>query len=98
MSDLNRFSDFAEEDKPLEGEKIRIDDILNQEITVKNFEVKDSKFEGKDKYTKVQIEINEKTKVIFTGSKVIADQCKKYKEKIPFIATIKKINNYYTFT
>ena len=98
MSDINKFSDFAEEEKPLDGEKIKIDDILNKEIIIKNFTVHNSKFEGKGKYAKVQIETEGVTKVIFTGSEVIANQCEKYEKQMPFIATIKKINKYYTFT
>lgn len=98
MSNINRFSEFSDEKTPLEGDKIKIDDVLNQEVIVNDFTVHNSKFEGKGRYTKVQIKLDGITKVIFTGSEVIANQCEKYKQKIPFIATIKKLNKYYTFT
>ena len=42
-----RFSDFAEEDGPLEGDKIRIDSILNQEILITGHKVKKSKYKKK---------------------------------------------------
>lgn len=34
MGSVHRFSDFAGEDKPMEGKKKRIDEVLNLEITV----------------------------------------------------------------
>lgn len=36
--------------------------------------------------------------VIFTGSTVLSDQLQKYKDELPFFATIKKIDRYYTLT
>ena len=43
MTEYPRFSDFAEESKVFDGDKKRIDDILNQEIFVTDFKIKDSK-------------------------------------------------------
>jgi hypothetical protein len=39
-----RFSDFAREHVPLDGAKLKIDDIINKEITVTGYRFKDSKF------------------------------------------------------
>jgi hypothetical protein len=41
---------------------------------------------------------DDEIKIIFTGSDVLISQIEDYKEEIPFEATIKKINRYYTFT
>jgi len=43
MAEYPRFSDFAEESKAFEGNKKRIDDILNQEILITDFKIKDKK-------------------------------------------------------
>ena len=98
---LKKFSDFAVDESPLEGEKIKIDDIVNKEIVVLNYAVKNSKFANANssKYLTIQFteaNSNEK-KVVFTGSTVLADQCEKYCNQIPFTATIKKIKKFYTF-
>ena len=37
-------------------------------------------------------------KVFFTGSEVLIDMLEKYKEELPFIATIRKIDRYYTLS
>jgi hypothetical protein len=36
--------------------------------------------------------------VIFTGSNVLIDQLKQYGEKLPFLATIRKKDRYYTLS
>ena len=95
---MNRFSEFASEDGPLDGDKIRLDDILNKEIIIKDYRISKSKYEGKGDYTTIQIEDNGLQQVIFTGSRVLAAQCEKYKDMMPFVATIKKIDKYYTLT
>lgn len=100
LSLMNRFSDFSEEKTQLEGDKISIDEVLNREIVVNDFRIAKSKY-PKNKsgdYLTLQIEINELKKVIFTGSDVLISQCKRYSDKMPFLAEIKKVNRYYTFT
>ncbi len=100
---MKRFAEFANEERALEGDKVRIDDALNKEIIVCAFKIGKSKYskdETQRKYVTLQIKFNgeECLKVIFTGSEVIADQCEKYKEEMPFATVIKKVNNYYTFS
>ena len=36
--------------------------------------------------------------VVFTGSEVLYNQLIKYQEHLPFIAIIRKINDFYSFT
>ena len=93
------FSDFAEEPEHLEGNKIRIDEILNKQLTVINFRVSESKFSKNNngKYITIQVEIENQNKVIFTGSAILTKQCEKYKNHMPFNAQIIRQNNYYTF-
>ncbi len=95
-----RFNDFAREDRPLEGSKLKIDEIINREILVKDFKVRNSRFEKKDceKCLTLQFEMNGELHVLFTGSNVLIDQIEKYRHEIPFLTTLKKIDRYYTFT
>jgi hypothetical protein len=92
-----RFSDFSEEEKPLDGKKNKIDEVLNIEILVTGYRISDSKFKEKT-YLTIQYKKNEEEYITFTGSEVLQKQIEKYKDKIPFYATIKKINKYYTLT
>lgn len=95
-----RFSDFAEEESPMEGDKVRIDSILNQEILITGYKVKKSKYvkKGSDQCLTVQFETEGSKKIFFTGSNVLLDQLDKYGHEIPFVATVKKIDRYYTLS
>jgi hypothetical protein len=97
-----RFSDFAEkEEMVLDGEKVRIDSILNKEIIIHAFKVRQSKFErGCNKCATVQFyeENDERKRIFFTGSSVIISMLEKYSDKLPFITMVKKIDKYYTFS
>jgi hypothetical protein len=95
-----RFSEFAKDEGPLAGEKIKIDAVLNREIKVLAYKARESKFSRKNSETclMLQVELDGEKRVIFTGSSVLADQVDRYKEELPFLATIIKIDKYYTFS
>ena len=95
-----KFSDFAKEPELLDGSKIKIEAVLNKEILVTGYRVQESKFNKSNnpKCLTIQIIMDDTKHVIFTGSKVLIDQMERYKDEIPFIAIIKKIDKYYTFT
>jgi len=97
---MERFSDFATIKPSLEGDKVKIDSILNEEIIVTNFEIDKSKFNknGNEKYVRIQFKRNEQTFVCFTSSNVLMEQLEEYDEHIPFETQIKKIKRYYTFS
>ncbi len=99
---MNKFSDFSQEQTPLEGEKMKLDEVINREIIVCSFKISNSKYtENKSgKYVTIQIKFHDTDtpKIIFTGSDVLANQCQKYQDHMPFATTIRKINKYYTFT
>lgn len=92
-----RFCDFAEEE-PFDGDKMRLDEILNQEILILGYKIKDSKHKVGTRYLTIQFKLKDVSKIVFTGSSVLQEQLEKYKERLPFYATIKKIQNYYTLT
>lgn len=96
---MKKFSDFSKENV-LDGDKIRIDDILNEEVQITGYAIKNSKYSKNEsgKYLTLQIIKDDKKYVIFTGSDVLIDQLEKYNDEIPFMATIRKINRYYSLT
>jgi hypothetical protein len=102
---MNKFSEFADTAATpiMDGRKIALDDILNKEIVVLRYKVKKSKFtDAKNpECLTVQFAYTEKEAehfVFFSGSSVLMEQLEKYKDKIPFTATIKKIGKYFTFS
>jgi len=99
VPDPKRFSDFAEEEKPVGGDKVKIESILNKEIRVTYYKVKKSKYakNNSEQCLTVQFEVDGIKKIFFTGSGVLLDQLEKYGHEIPFMATVKKIDRYYTF-
>jgi hypothetical protein len=100
MEGSKRFSDFAREHIPLDGDKIKIEAILNKEIEVLAVRIKPSKYgnKGTGACLTIQFVMDGKRYVAFTGSGVLTDQAKQYLTELPFLATIKKIDKYYTFT
>lgn len=96
---MKRFSDFSNE-QILDGDKIKISKVLNQEIAVLDHSIKDSKYSKNKsgKYLTLQIKHNDEKRVIFTGSDVLIDQIEKYGDKVPFLTTIRKVNRYFSFT
>ena len=51
-----------------------------------------------EKCLTLQVVLDDKKYVLFTGSVVLLEQMEKYQDHLPFIATIQKIDRYYTLT
>lgn len=104
MSDdeFPRFADFADEPGALDGSKLKLDDILNQEVLILGYRVRQTKYPGKGSSTcltlQFRLEDDPEMHVIFTGSGVLAEQMKKYADHVPFSAVIKKVDRYYTLS
>jgi len=93
-----KFSDFAEEVRPLDGKKVKIAEILNKKMVVINYKIKQSQYKkGSDRYATIQAEIDDERLVIFTGSLILIEQLEKYGDKMPFEAEIKQIDKFFTF-
>lgn len=97
---VKRFGDFAREVKPLDGSKVKIDEVINREILVVDFKVNHSRYEkkGAEECLTLQFEMDGTKHIFFTGSRVLIDQIQKYKHELPFATVIKKIDKYCTFT
>lgn len=96
---MKKFSDFAEDDLQLEGAKIAIEELINKQIIVTNYRINDSKYNDKKCLTvQFRYTSDSDSNIFFTGSEVLRNQLEKYKNEIPFVTTIKKINRYFCFT
>lgn len=97
---MRKFSDFATEERPLEGNKVRLDELLDTELIVIGHRIRDSKYrdDGSQRYMTLQVQIAGETAVCFTGSEVLINQIERYRDQIPFVTTIRKIDRYYTFS
>lgn len=83
------------------GDKLKIDRVLNREITVLKHKIESSKF-PKNKSGKclhLQIEIGGTKNVVFTGSDVLIGQIEQVPEDaFPFITTIIKSGDHFEFS
>lgn len=99
---MKRFSDFAQEEAQLEGVKVKLDDLISQELVIVAYRMSESKYSKNKsgKYATVQFKLTENCppQVFFTGSDILIEQLEKYKSELPFVARIKKINRYYTLS
>ena len=107
--DIPKFEDYSEL-KTLDGDKVKIDDILNKPIVVTGYTVMNSKYKNKSSEycTKVQFyytdDEKQERRVFFSGSMVIKDQIENIEKKLNeqdlpllFQTTVKKVGNYYSF-
>jgi len=96
---MRRLNEFADDDIALEGEKVKIEDVIDKEIVLYKFRVSHSRYEkeGNPEYLTLQFSFEESgpLKVLFTGSQVMIRQMKKYENQLPFVATIVKVNRYF---
>lgn len=102
MSDF-AFKDFGitSESVNLQGEKIKMNKVLNKPIKVHKYKIAPSKFceKGNGKCLHLQIEIDNEMRVVFTGSTNLQELIEKVpKEKYPFTTTIVKNGEMYEFT
>jgi hypothetical protein len=103
---MNRFSQFdiKTPERGLEGEKIKITRILNREVVVYRYKIKDSTVEsfkkrGSDKCLHLQVSFNNEMYVVFTSGRALMEVIEHVpKDKFPFMTTIVEENSMYKFT
>jgi hypothetical protein len=103
---MNRFNEFNIEPsaRGFEGDKIGIERVLNQEITILDYKVEDSKIQkykemGAGKCLYLQIIYKSEKRIIFTSGTALMEVIQKIPpERFPFITTIIKENRRYLFS
>lgn len=104
MTQINKFADLgiAPVKRSFEGTKVEIDSILNNEITVYEYKVADSKYTKENtsgKCLHLQIGIGAAKHVLFTGSSNLIDMIERIpKDRFPFSTRIIKQNRALLFT
>jgi hypothetical protein len=89
------------ERKSFVGDKIKLERILNREITVHDFKVEPSKItdKGNGKCLYLQIELKDDKHVVFTSSIYLQDMISQVpRSDFPFKTTIVKVNDHFEFT
>ncbi len=94
---MNQFKSFGIKipTKGLEGDKVKIERVLNREITVQEFRIVKSNFEekGNGKCLHLQILVSGMQYVVFSGSGVLMEMIEQVpKDKFPFTTTIVQEN------
>ena len=100
MNDFKSFN-IKPENKSFEGEKIKVERILNKKVIVLDFKIEESKFKekGSGKCLYIQIEVDGSKRVLFSGSSYLLDMIQKVpKESFPFTSIIVKENEHLEFT
>lgn len=101
---MKKFSQFnlKAPERGFEGEKIKISKVLNREIIVHRFRLESSKVfkqSGSDKCLHLEISIDGKKHVLFTGSTGLIDVITQVPaDGFPFATTIIEDNDRYIFT
>jgi RNA-directed DNA polymerase len=97
---MKKFSDFATEEIPLIGDKVKLEDVLGKEVIITGYRISNSKFKDRDhgKCITIQFIMNDIQKIFFTGSEVLMNQIEKYKKEMPFSTVVLKHQKYYTFS
>ena len=100
MDGHKRYNDFAEKTDIFDGEKVKIKDIIDEEILILGYKIKSSKYKKSNSENCMTIHFtqDDTNYVLFTGSAILMEQLEKYQDEIPFLTTIKKIDKYFTFS
>lgn len=96
---MHKFSDFADININV-GEKIKIDDVLEETIQVISYTISESKYKKSncDRCLTLQTKHNGEDRIVFTGSNVLINQIETYADKLPFETKIIKNERFYTFS
>lgn len=99
---MNSFSQFGitPSSKSFEGDKIKIDRVLNKQIIVDDYKIEASKYEkGNGKCLYLQIHVDNTKRVLFTGSSSLMEMIERVpKEGFPFTTTIVRENERFQFS
>ena len=89
------YEDFAEPMLEFEGDRLKLEEILDIGIIFLDFRIRKSRyFDGQ--YGVVQVQSGDAKGWFTTASQVVMDQLTQYKDKLPFRARITRKGRYYT--
>jgi hypothetical protein len=101
MNSFKQF-DIKPTTKGFEGDKIKMQKILNREIIIHDFRIEDSKIykeRGTCKCLHLQISVNDQKHIVFTSSAGLIEMIQKVPENgFPFTTTIVQDGERFLFT
>ena len=107
QDDIPEICDFLPEHEVLDGEKVKIDTILNIPLVFTGWTIGESDYQkkGAEEVLTLQFQRDDGQKnIIFTGSTVLIEQIREFEKAIEekkirkrFRAVIKKIDKFYKF-
>ena len=93
-----KFSDFVKTEESIyNGTELKMKAIFGKEILVVGYKIRESKKKEGTDYLTIQFKLGGTMHVVFTSSLVLTDQIVRYKDKMPFYATIVDMGKFYTF-
>jgi Tat protein secretion system quality control protein TatD with DNase activity len=103
---MNRFSQFdiKQTSRSFEGDKVKMERILNREIVIHAFKIEETKVKtfqerGSGKCLHIQISYNNEMHVLFTSASGLIETIQQVPEdKFPFITIIINENERFKFT
>lgn len=103
QQNVKQFKDFGIKatSKSFSGDKVNMWSILNKQVTVIDYKIEPSKFneKGNGKRLHLQLQIDGKLCIAFTGSVVLQEMISQIqKDSFPFSTVIVKETGRYSFT
>ncbi len=89
---MKKYSELVGDRAQLNGKKTKIEDIIGKELTINRVLFLQSK-QHEGQYALIEAEIGQEKILFNTGSGVLMKQLKDVENKVPFIATIKKVES-----
>ncbi|WP_454060116.1 hypothetical protein [Elizabethkingia ursingii] len=81
------------------GDKVKMSKVLNTEIIIHDYKIKDSEKIPGTKYLTLQITRKGEKEIIFTSAKTLMDMIEQVpKDKFPFMTTITQEDQMFQFT
>ena len=96
-TDYPRFADFNTRPIGFEGDKLRMQEILGREILITGFRILSGKYKTAH-CVQFQFELDGMRYVTFSGSAVVANQLTENRDRLPFYATLRRIDRYITLS
>lgn len=97
MTEIKRFSDLLPSGEVLEGEKIKMNDLLEKEVIIYAFKTIPDQFHPDGTVTLIQLDMNGKRYVTFTRSGVLLKQLDSVRQQLPLRGQIVRRGKYFSF-
>ncbi len=95
---MKRFSDLPAAKREVWAEKMKISEVLGEEIVITGFTVLASKYGKTSEVVRIEFERNGAKRICYTGSILLRKQLEATEDELPYTATIVEKNHWLTLT